>query len=818
MEASKAPRTFFGIWSVPLIMGLLDSLRSRSSSRAAKEPLRLRQSLTTTQPIKHSHIRKANTYGNASTEAAHSSQDVTKSNRIGNGSPKSESNRQQRCYSLHAGSPVSKRTANQSQLSSTQPKRSTRGSRRLNGFMTLLHPRRAHTRKGLSGHVDDATSGSSHAHDDCFQSLGTQEDQCPQTRKEIQSSIYLDVNLESRNVSDNTTQSLNSEQTSGTVCRHPSRSTSTPIALVDPDYACQPPFSEDEQTIHEIPSSNPFSDPSNDTAVCSIRQQSSDSTDTGAQFTHTLESIETGGAPLTEHGSSTLLGGPSLRTSSIGSNRLVLLDQYAAATAFNEFGTKLGLSPLMLDKSGHNIDDVGNNAQKSYGTFVGTTSEQKVSKRRNGIFGRMRSSRHLKETTVTAQPRPLRRMKTFAHFSSRTYTMTTLRGKSLDWLAQLGGHSFLSLPAEHFPSILKLPVCFVATATYLKVFGPNVRNLFLDPGDMKIAARTYRYFADQVLSAEKEQDRIEMTLRSSEMPVDLVNIISQEAPSPSSAQVLGVAWVFKALLAGLPGGILGSSQLHRALVDIYYKHTSGSIGRRRSSDGVSAQSSAQATAIGLAVLALTRPMQYNLICAVFGLSVHLLGETRRAVDLEDGGVAGVLTAESLGRVLGPLLSDEEREREPDTFRAIEQEIESQRVAVMLIEVETSSLPRYSSEQTPSSRATKDRGAYSTPSKNKVMKKQPATYARSQALRERNRIAASRCRERKKAQEADLIQRSQELVNRREGFQDKLNGMKDELIKQKNMVFAHINCGESGVQSYVNTMASMLDIGAILSST
>ncbi|THC89886.1 hypothetical protein EYZ11_010655 [Aspergillus tanneri] len=120
--------------------------------------------------------------------------------------------------------------------------------------------------------------------------------------------------------------------------------------------------------------------------------------------------------------------------------------------------------------------------------------------------------------------------------------------------------------------------------------------------------------------------------------------------------------------------------------------------------------------------------------------------------------------------------------------------------------------------TPSSRATKDRGAYSTPSKNKVMKKQPATYARSQALRERNRIAASRCRERKKAQEADLIQRSQELVNRREGFQDKLNGMKDELIKQKNMVFAHINCGESGVQSYVNTMASMLDIGAILSST
>ncbi|THC89887.1 hypothetical protein EYZ11_010656 [Aspergillus tanneri] len=528
--------------------------------------------------------------------------------------------------------------------------------------MTLLHPRRAHTRKGLSGHVDDATSGSSHAHDDCFQSLGTQEDQCPQTRKEIQSSIYLDVNLESRNVSDNTTQSLNSEQTSGTVCRHPSRSTSTPIALVDPDYACQPPFSEDEQTIHEIPSSNPFSDPSNDTAVCSIRQQSSDSTDTGAQFTHTLESIETGGAPLTEHGSSTLLGGPSLRTSSIGSNRLVLLDQYAAATAFNEFGTKLGLSPLMLDKSGHNIDDVGNNAQKSYEGFEASEWDLWA----NAIEPPPERDYSYSTTTTTATNEDI-----CTFFFSDLYDDYTpgqiigLAGPA--WRSQL-----FEPPCRAFP--------FDTEASR-----PNVRNLFLDPGDMKIAARTYRYFADQVLSAEKEQDRIEMTLRSSEMPVDLVNIISQEAPSPSSAQVLGVAWVFKALLAGLPGGILGSSQLHRALVDIYYKHTSGSIGRRRSSDGVSAQSSAQATAIGLAVLALTRPMQYNLICAVFGLSVHLLGETRRAVDLEDGGVAGVLTAESLGRVLGPLLSDEEREREPDTFRAIEQEIESQRVAVMLIE-------------------------------------------------------------------------------------------------------------------------------------
>lgn len=218
-----------------------------------------------------------------------------------------------------------------------------------------------------------------------------------------------------------------------------------------------------------------------------------------------------------------------------------------------------------------------------------------------------------------------------------------------------------------------------------------MRNLFHDAGDLKTAARTYDYFARQVLSAEKEQDRIELTLRGSEMPVDLVEALNQEAPGQNASQVLGVAWAFKALLAGLPGGILGSPELHCVLVDIYYKHVGGMVGQESCKDYNRSMPGrgAKFTAIGLAILALTGPLQYNLICAVFGLSALLLQETERSVELEKqelrgGDTSALMSAESLGRILGPLLTDDPKD-ERDMFRAIELEIESQRVAVMLVD-------------------------------------------------------------------------------------------------------------------------------------
>ncbi|PLB44340.1 hypothetical protein P170DRAFT_468042 [Aspergillus steynii IBT 23096] len=521
----------------------------------------------------------------------------------------------------------------------------------------------------------------------CPVELETPDDRFLCASTEPRCNKYLDIDAESRKVSDTTTRSHNSEQTSATVCRHPSRSTSTPIALVcREETITQNPFTDTGDPIHQIPSSNPFSDPST-TTRCSTRQQSSEFSGPSTRFLNISGSSETEEIPLAQRYSSSMLDDLFPRQPSNSGKGLVKFDQHAAVAAFNEFGPRLGLKPLKLVKS----DDAGPSSCENRDNNPRLPGEKKVTRRRTGIFKRVQSSLHLKVPTSPTQQRPLRRMRTFAHFPSRSHGMTSLKGRSLDSLTRLGGHSFLNLPAEFAPSTLRLPVCFVATATYLKVFAPAVRHLFHDPGDLKTAARTYDYFAQQVLSADREQGRIELTLRGSEMPIDLVDVLNQEAPGQNVSQVLGVAWAFKALLSGLPGGILGSTELHCVLVDIYYKHAGGIIGRDTCSDErLLPGRGAKSTAIGLAILALTRPLQYNLICAVFGLGALLLQEMGRSAELAKHEVGGgdtstLMTPESLGRILGPLLTGHEPKDEQDMFRAIELEIESQRVAVMMVD-------------------------------------------------------------------------------------------------------------------------------------
>lgn len=66
--------------------------------------------------------------------------------------------------------------------------------------------------------------------------------------------------------------------------------------------------------------------------------------------------------------------------------------------------------------------------------------------------------------------RTLRRMKTLANISTQ-YQMSSLKGKPLETLARLGGHSFLTLPPGFAPITLKLPVCLAATAHYVALHG-----------------------------------------------------------------------------------------------------------------------------------------------------------------------------------------------------------------------------------------------------------------------------------------------------------------------------------------------------------
>ncbi|KAF7589182.1 hypothetical protein BBP40_004670 [Aspergillus hancockii] len=341
---------------------------------------------------------------------------------------------------------------------------------------------------------------------------------------------------------------------------------------------------------------------------------------------------------LSDHQSVSLQS--SSRTVSRDSVWSVHIDKHAVAIAFNELATAIHLDPLALNKHDETEEGFSYVVAPVDGTFLAKENE------------------------------PLRR-----------------RDRVLESLARLGGHSFLSLPVEFAPGTLRLPTCFVATISYLKC-----SDVFCNAGDSKLAARTYEYFANHVLSAEKEQDQIEMTVRRGEMPLDLIGILDRGASRQPALQMLSVAWVFKALLAGLPGGVLGSAQLYRLLVSICYGRTieGDNEARRDCASGLSPQGQTRVQAMGLAVLALTTPMQLNLICAFFGLCAMLVYETELVSEHGDSGSPchginpGLLSVERLGRVLGPLLTPERGVCDQDTFRAIEREIESQRVMTMLI--------------------------------------------------------------------------------------------------------------------------------------
>lgn len=392
--------------------------------------------------------------------------------------------------------------------------------------------------------------------------------------------------------------------------------------------------------------------------------------------------------------------------------------------------------------------------------------------KRDKILGRIRSMRSNIQMRPQSVPpeteqRRVRRMKTFANLSSRSDPFSVLKGKSLETLARLGGYSYLKPQADFAPAVLKLPVCFAATATYLQIYGRRfcppfaesvsltkrhptkghrVENLFFDPGDMKTASRIYEHFAHQVLSAEREEDKIQMTMRSNQMPVDIIEPLQRDTtPEQSPSYILSVAWVFKALLAGIPDGILGSKELYQVLVDISYGRQPYIFSKRKSKDQSKAQAEpevdrqsksetesqskqqpvspsepqvksqkrpddclegltpwehTQTKAIALAILSLTSKMHLELICAVFGLCEVLLHEVQRHVEdqwvrniprkqqLRPSWAAGLLDVDRLSRTLGPLLANRTSDGEEGLcpeYRMVPSALQEERVVRMLLE-------------------------------------------------------------------------------------------------------------------------------------
>ncbi|RAK71262.1 uncharacterized protein BO72DRAFT_392462 [Aspergillus fijiensis CBS 313.89] len=543
------------------------------------------------------------------------------------------------------------------------------------------------------------------------------EGYCAKSTSNPHCSGQLDEAGEARKVSDNTVDSLHSDQTSATVCHDPSKRLSMPIALADASL-CQNPFTDPLNLVDDSESSrNHARNPTRST-----RQSSSESSQTGVSSTYDdTESFQRLANPFA--GGSSIESRSSSRDSfyvstSDDSSVIAEIERRAAVLEFNELVQKLRLPPLPMNNSKGAESGDGSRSQLSgsHGQFqrdrrvdypadwvLGqpppTTAGEKVSSgRRDRLYGRLRTMRSTLQLGLSSEgprtTRTLRRMKTLAHVGTRVNEMTSLTGISLEELARLGGYNLLTLPAEFAPMKLRLPVCFVATITVLGRFAAPVRDVFVDPGHPKMAMRIYDHFARSVLAALRQPDQIQMTVGRSDLPLA---VIEPSARTMDDTMVQSMARAFLALLAGLPGGLLGLPALYRVLVGISQAPVVGDeVERRRSClGGVSPQDYVKVKAIGLALLALTNTMQLHLLCGVIGLSALLLHETQRlaqeeaprSVNQENGrrtsGGPGPLTLDRLGRVLGPLLTG--REGSGDTFGAIAQEIESERVVMMLVE-------------------------------------------------------------------------------------------------------------------------------------
>ena len=214
------------------------------------------------------------------------------------------------------------------------------------------------------------------------------------------------------------------------------------------------------------------------------------------------------------------------------------------------------------------------------------------------------------------------------------------------------------------------------------------RDVFCEARSTKLAMRIYDHFAHQVLSAEKEYDNIQLTMRAAVMPFGL-EVLRTRSRAKAVSQVRAVASVFRFLLAGLPGGVLGSPQLYKTLTDICHRRFSESEFNdgRTYLGGVTPAESRKVYAITLAILAMASEMQLELICAVFGLCAILLHETDRTLIADRGcsdALAGLPDVDRLSRFFGPVLLDFEDALESLPVESAER-TEREAVAAMLIE-------------------------------------------------------------------------------------------------------------------------------------
>ncbi|OQE85757.1 hypothetical protein PENNAL_c0023G08874 [Penicillium nalgiovense] len=495
-------------------------------------------------------------------------------------------------------------------------------------------------------------------------------------------SVRFDEPQEGRKVSAQTTHSQESSQTEDTVCRDPARHIAMPIQEPMEDWGwpglmLYSPDSSPNANTHTLEGSDPFSDEK----ATDDRQGKSGSSRHSAGTSREESSRASEGTlePIAETDFDTIepvvepeperLGPRRASSANSQTSWSSTLDLAKAISAFNKMAAQFSI-PLSIP---------GEDTPSPPSEGNPPTEEQGTSRRGFGLLGKVRKVRSsLEADTTPLAPAPkLRRMKTFANMH-RPNPMTSLQGRSIETLSRLGGHGYLML-TDLAPCPVQLPAYIVATLMFLHKYGIDTPEIFIQPGDLKTAIRLYDHFAGQVIEAEKDESNISLTMRVVAMPQLREN----------SAPVLSVAWAFKAVLAGLPDGILGSVRLYRVLRDMYYHSIPDQSHLLRVPDCISEarpSTAARVQLICLALIALAPEMQRDLICSVFGLLSMVV--TART-DAQDPGMelrdpVASPKFQDLVRVFGPLLLGPRGQEIRETLTEVEKDIQDQRVAGLLL--------------------------------------------------------------------------------------------------------------------------------------
>ncbi|POG69718.1 hypothetical protein GLOIN_2v1623685 [Rhizophagus irregularis DAOM 181602=DAOM 197198] len=72
------------------------------------------------------------------------------------------------------------------------------------------------------------------------------------------------------------------------------------------------------------------------------------------------------------------------------------------------------------------------------------------------------------------------------------------------------------------------------------------------------------------------------------------------------------------------------------------------------------------------------------------------------------------------------------------------------------------------------------------------------------LLERNRIAAAKCRQKKKQAQESLQQQASDLTQKNTTMHSLVNDLREEALKLKNQLLAHSTCNCNVIQEYVRT--------------